>query len=141
VVLQPGVNDLHRWRFATNGLYSAKLAYEDFFWCSVSFEPHERVWKSWAPAKCHFFTWLVTLNRCWTADRLAWHGMDHPKHYLLCDQEEETIDHLLVSYVFAREFWFKILQSVRLQELTPQLGDISFMEWWRQTNDRTSRTI
>jgi hypothetical protein len=31
VVLQPGVNDRHSWRFASNGQYSAKLAYEDFF--------------------------------------------------------------------------------------------------------------
>jgi hypothetical protein len=35
--------------------------------------------------------------------------MDHPEHCLLCDQQEETIVHLLVSCVFAREFWFKIL--------------------------------
>jgi hypothetical protein len=33
----------------------------------------------------------------WTADRLARHGMDHPDKCPLCDQEEETIDHLLVS--------------------------------------------
>jgi len=26
-----------------------------------------------APGKCHFFTWLVTFNRCWTVDMLARH--------------------------------------------------------------------
>jgi hypothetical protein len=43
----------------------------------------------------------------------------------LCDQEEETIDHLLVSCVFTRQFWFCVLQKVSLQALTPQL-EVSF---------------
>jgi hypothetical protein len=33
-------------------------------------------------------------------DRLARRGMDHPEKCPLCDQEQETIDHLLLSCVF-----------------------------------------
>jgi hypothetical protein len=33
-----------------------------------------------------FFMWLVEHNRCWTTDRLAKRGMDHPEHFSLCDQ-------------------------------------------------------
>jgi hypothetical protein len=50
----------------------------------------------------------------------------------VCDQEEENIDHLLLSCVFTRQFWFSFLQRVNLQELAPQLENISFMEWWRR---------
>jgi hypothetical protein len=41
-------------------------------------------------------------------------GMDHPVQCLLCDQEDEDIDHLMLSCVFAREFWYKFLQKVQL---------------------------
>jgi hypothetical protein len=95
VLLQPGVSDSHFWRFATSG-QTVKLAYEGFF-------------KTWALAKCHFFTWLVAHNKFWTANHLARRGMDHPEECLLCGREEETIDHLMISCVFAREFWFKLL--------------------------------
>jgi hypothetical protein len=101
VELQPRIEDSHFWRLATNGQYSAKLAYEGLFLGSIDFEPHERVWKTWALEKCKFFMWLVAQNKCWTADRLARRGMDHPEKCLLCDQEEETIDHIMLSCVFA----------------------------------------
>uniref|UniRef100_A0A0A9AHW6 Reverse transcriptase zinc-binding domain-containing protein n=1 Tax=Arundo donax TaxID=35708 RepID=A0A0A9AHW6_ARUDO len=84
------------------------------------FEPWERLWKSWAPGKCQFFIWLVAHNRCWTTDRLAQHGLPHPNHCSLCDQEEETINHLLISCVFTRQFWFLLLQQFGLAALAPQ---------------------
>jgi hypothetical protein len=118
-----------------------KSAYEGLFLESIDFEPHERVWQTWAPEKCKFFMWLVAQNKCWTADRLAWHGMDHPEKCLLCDQEEETIDHIMLSFVFARQFWFNWLQQVHLQMLTPQPDVSSFLEWWREANERAPGQI
>lgn len=44
-----------------------------------------------------FFLWLVAHDRCWTADHLTRHGLPHPARCPLCDQEEETINHLLIS--------------------------------------------
>jgi hypothetical protein len=52
---------------------------------SMRFEPYERIWKTWAPAKCRYFVWLVAHNKCWTADRLAPRGMVHPEKCPLCD--------------------------------------------------------
>ena len=72
--------------------------------------------------------WLVAHNRCWTADRLAKKGLAHLEKCPLCDQEEETINHLLLSCVFARQTWFEILLGLGLQVLSPQLEDPSFEE-------------
>jgi hypothetical protein len=83
--------------------------------------------------------WLVAQNRCWTADRLARRGMDHPEKCLLCDQEE-TLDHIMISCVFARQFWFNLLQQVHLQMLEPQPG-VSFLEWWQEANERAPGLI
>jgi hypothetical protein len=68
---------------------------------AVQFEPSGRIWRTQAPPRCKFFTWLASLNRCWTADRLARQGLDHPLQCLLCDQEEETIHHIMVGCVFS----------------------------------------
>jgi hypothetical protein len=62
--------------------------------------------------------------------------MDHPEHCPLCDQEEEVINHLMMSFVFTREFLYKVLLKVQLQELAPQPGESSFMEWWQKANER-----
>jgi hypothetical protein len=82
---------------------------------------------------CKFFMWLVAHGRCWTADWLAKKGLPHPHRCLLCDQEG-TLNHLLVSCVFALQFWFNILRTVGLRYLSPQHDFFSFDEWWGGTN-------
>ncbi|TVU04223.1 hypothetical protein EJB05_50202, partial [Eragrostis curvula] len=57
--------------------------------------------------------------------------MNHSAKCPLCDQEHETIDHILVSCVFARQFWFRFLGQVNLQNLSPQPDAHSFIDWWR----------
>jgi hypothetical protein len=52
---------------------------------------------------------LVAHNRCWTADRVARQGIPHPERCPPCDQAPETINHLLVGCIFAREFWFILI--------------------------------
>jgi hypothetical protein len=104
IILQEGIPDRHIWRLSASGKYTAKSTYDALFEGALSFAPYERIWKSWAPPKCRFFMWLVAHNRCWTADRLARRGLPHSDRCLLCDQEEENIQHLLIRCVFARQF-------------------------------------
>jgi len=79
--------------------------------------------------------WLVVHNECWTAYRLAQRGLQHHQKCLLCDQEEETINHLLVSCVFSRQFWFELLQKFGPQILAPQPAEPSFEVWWSRSNE------
>ncbi|GJN32009.1 hypothetical protein PR202_gb20476 [Eleusine coracana subsp. coracana] len=104
IVLQPEIEDTHIWRLSPSGKYSAKSAYMSLFGGATLFGPWERIWHSWAPLKCHFFLWLVAHKWCWMADRLARHGLPHPEVCPLCDQAEESIDHLLVQCVLPDSF-------------------------------------
>lgn len=122
--------------YYTISLYSAKAAYENLFIGSIQFEPSDKIWKSWAPPKCNFFLWLAALQRCWTADRLQKRGLEHPAKCPFCDQDPESIDHLLVGCVFAREFWCRLLGQVNLQGLAPQPGEGKAMEWWRRMSEQ-----
>ena len=139
--LEPDVEDVHIWRLSNSGQYSAKSAYEGFFMGSTQFGLYERIWRTWAPPKCRFFLWLVAHNRSWTADRLARRGLPHPEQCPLCDQEDETINHLLVSCVFARQFWYHFFRQVGLHSLSPQPSDTSFDSRWEQAIGATSRLV
>lgn len=82
-----------------------------------------------------FFLWLVAHNRCWTADRLARRNLVHPEACVFCEQEGETINHLLISCVFSRQFWLLLLQRIGLAVLAPQPSVVDFLGWWRDVSD------
>jgi hypothetical protein len=107
--LQPDREDKHIFSIASDRRYSAESAYKGLFMGSCYFGHYKRVWKTWAPPKYRSFIWLVTQIRCWTADRLAKRGLNHPSKWPLCDQDSETTNNFLVTCVFARVFWYKVL--------------------------------
>ena len=107
--LTPAIDDQHIWMPSLSGEFTTKSANHHFFVGSVKFGTWREIWKAWAPPRCRFFVWLASLNCCWTADRLSHHGLDHLERCPLCDQEEETVRHLLTSCLFARSVWFSVL--------------------------------
>lgn len=100
--------DQHIWKLSVTGQFSTKTAYHAFFLGSIQFEPWKLMRKTWAPGKCKMFVWLAIKNCCWTADRLAKRGLSHMEKCMLCDQEEEHIQHILTTCVFARQFWCQL---------------------------------
>ena len=81
------------------------------------------------------FGWLAMRNRCWTADHLQKRGLPHPERCPLCDQEDENIQHTLISCVFARQFWYAILQPINLSRLRPTRS-VNFADWWKHAERR-----
>ena len=131
--------DRHIWKLDASGSYSSKSAYRAYFFGSVTFEPWRRLWKSWAPNKCKTFLLLAIHNRCWTADRLAKRGLPHPDKCPLCDQEEETIQHLRTPCFVARQVWFNLFVPLNLSGSVPRQNESSFAEWWRRTIKRLKK--
>lgn len=91
------------WNWAANGIYSSKTAYRNLFAGQTVDPLADQIWQSKAPAKCKFFAWLAARNRCWTADRLERRNLPRLARCPLCDQESETISHLLLGCVMARQ--------------------------------------
>lgn len=100
---------------------------------------YKRLWKTWAPLKVKLFLWLAIWKRCWTADRLARRGLPHPARCVLCDQEEEDMQHLLIGCAFVRDIWFHVLQGVQMAQLTPTPTERSFSDWWRKAVRRAGK--
>jgi hypothetical protein len=98
----------------------------------------KELWKTKAPNNYRFFIWLVLLGRCWMVDRLEHCGIRSDNTCILCYQEIETIDYILVQCVFAREVWFKGLRHFGWHILAPT-QEVSYAAWWIATRKRVPK--
>lgn len=121
--------DRFRWRLEANGKFSARSAYAAFF-LGREFSPSmAELWSSWAPLEIKIFVWLALHDRPWTADRLAKRNLPHPAHCMLCCQDTESANHLLLGCSFARQVWYSVLLPWRLHRFTPRAAD-ALTSWW-----------
>jgi hypothetical protein len=92
----------------------------------------KHVWRSAVPPKIKFFFWLALHGRLWIAEHRKRHGLQQDAACALCDQQDETTNHLLASCVFTCEVWHRLLSRVGLQHLAPT--DLScLVDWWQNT--------
>jgi hypothetical protein len=120
--------DSFTWRWTSDGCYSAKSAYNLLQQGNTGFEGAKRIWRSWAPPKVKFFTWLASRRRLWTADRRLRHGLEARSVCWFCDQELESADHILTNCSFAREVWWRVLSNCHCSCSFPH--NMSLQEWW-----------
>ena len=76
---------------------------------SIKMSDQRLIWKTWAPLHVKIFLWLAMKRRHWTGDRRARHGLEARELCYLCDQGQETINHIIAVCPFSREVWFYVL--------------------------------
>lgn len=80
--------------------------------------------------------WLVAHKNCSTTVLLAWCSLPHPEKCPLCDQDNETLDHLLFCEVFSTNLVSAPPQGWSANLAPPQPDDTSFDDSYTlQTND------
>lgn len=146
--LQQYSPDQHIWRFTRSGHYTSKSGYELFFSLALLSLRHAKEFGNLgSPTLFFFLVWPTINHHCWTADRLSKHGHPHPGACPLCDQAEETIQHLFVSCVFARQIWALILQMIGLAlsgrkirscAIVANLSMSCFSNWWYRAPEGVS---
>jgi hypothetical protein len=70
--------------------------------------------------------------------KIAKRGLSHPEKCPLCDQEAETLDHLLVTCSFSTIFGYQLLRKLGLHALASQSTVTSFWSWWEEVSDVVS---
>ncbi|CAL1393225.1 unnamed protein product [Linum trigynum] len=97
--------------------------------------PYKFVWRSLIPSKICNFLWNVFHKRILTLDNLKKRGTSLPNRCALCKQEEESINHIFVSCMFAEELWnilksfIKVVDSVcRATDITDRINS------WNKNN-------
>jgi hypothetical protein len=79
---------------------------------SIAILGHKLIGKTWAPQRVKIFLWVALKRRHWTGDRRARHGLEARELWYLCDQGQETIDHIIAVCPFSEEVWFYVLQAL-----------------------------
>ena len=118
------------WKWTADHAFSTASAYRAFFLGQSLVAGGKILWKTRAPGKCKFFGWLVIHDRCWTAERRKRHNLQQQDLCALCNQESETISHLLVGCSFSRQIWYRILLRGRWHAVSPQSPNSNFVDWW-----------
>lgn len=128
IQLQVQVPDAFSWAWEPNGQFSIRSAYAARFVGREVAPMADFTWQSQAHLKCRFFTWLAMRNRCWTSDQLARRGLPHQDACPFCDQEDETIDHILLTCVFARTVWRTLCSALGKPQWSPTAQD-TLKDW------------
>jgi hypothetical protein len=82
------------------------------------------VWHPDRIPKINSFIWLVAHNKILTAENLRKRGMHGASRCVLCQQQEESLQHLFFHCIYSKEVW----------EIA--LGDLShFMNWPNKVMD------
>lgn len=143
MVLQPLQSDRFVWKWSADGNYSVSSTYRAFFVGSTALCGAKELWRTKAPPKVKLFFWLALHRILWTSDRRKRPGLQDEDVCALCNQEAETIEHLLLGCVFAKQVWFEILRPLQLQSLVPQ-QEGNLADWWlhqRRRVDADARPI
>lgn len=119
------------WSLTANAKYSASSAYDIQFATRIEQPRLAKVWNCRMEGKVKFYIWLLLQNRNWTADRLHKRGGPHNEKCRLCDQEEETAEHLTLRCCFAKETWFQF-QGTHDTMCAAASSASSIGDWWRR---------
>lgn len=141
VMLDPLQPDRFVWKRSADGHYSVSSTYRAFFAGSTALLGARELWRARAPPKVKFFGWLALHNRLWTAARRKRHGMQDSEDCAFCGQAPETVEHLILGCVFARQLWHTLLSPLGLDVLVPAQQE-DFAVWWlheRKRIDKASR--
>ncbi|KAM0920400.1 hypothetical protein ACQ4PT_007548 [Festuca glaucescens] len=133
----PGGLDVIRCKWTASGDFLARSAYHAQLAGSTSLTGAANVWHAFAPMAYKFHAWLALRQRCWTADRLARHGLPSHAIYPLCKVDDETLDHLSLLCPFARQVWSGVDAALGYNLPLPTVG---LADWWPESvNAMTKR--
>lgn len=66
------------------------------------------------------FTWLAIRNRILTGEKRKRLGFMGPSKCVMCDHDEESVDHLLLHYEVASKYWEMVLPKLEWQGPFPK---------------------
>ena len=109
--------------------FSVKSMYKGFD-VSPAFDfPHRLVWNPVAPPKIGVFAWEAAWGKVLTLDQLKRRGMTFANRCFMCEEEEETIDHLLIHCKFAKMLWDLFLSIVGISWVFPHSVLHTLLAW------------
>ena len=109
--------------------FSVKSMYKEVD-VSPAFDfPHRMVWNPVVPPKIGVFAWEAAWGKVLTLDQLKRRGMSFANKCFMREEEEETINHLLIHCKFAKMLWDLFLSIVGISWVFPQSVLHTLLAW------------
>ncbi|XP_048496510.1 uncharacterized protein LOC125495742 [Beta vulgaris subsp. vulgaris] len=77
--------------------------------------------------KYRFFVWLVMKKRLQTTAKLYRIGVSENSNCLICEQDDETEDHLMFQCCYSQEVWRRINRWLQIGSQITDVDDI--VQW------------
>ena len=109
--------------------FSVKSMYKGFDVSPALDFPHRLVWNPVAPPKTGVFAWEAAWGKVFTLDQLKRRGMTFANRCFMCEEEEETIDHLLIHCKIAKMLWDLFLSIAGISWVFPHSVLHTLLAW------------
>ena len=134
ITLDDDSQDSVTWTWESNGCFLTRSAYAARFSGRQVSPTAEFTWQSRAPLRCRFFSWLAIKDRCWTSVRLTRHGLPHQAACPMCDQHQESMQHLMLECSFANQIWLAVGRLANKEVVQHRYGE-SLEQWCLRQED------
>lgn len=98
---------------------------------------HRALWKLRIPEKIRCFIWLLSSNRVLTWDQLKKRGFQGPSLCILCQKNEESVQHLFMDYTYAKHVFQAISEHFgtrALHNITVGTSVCQYLDRWLQVH-------
>ena len=109
--------------------FAVKLMYRKLIHFPPTDFPWYSIWNPIVPPKLDFFAWEASWDKVLTLDQLKRRGFTLVNRCFLCEEEEETIDHLLIHCSTAKMLWNLLLAIVDYNWVFPLTVRQALLAW------------
>ncbi|CAN1759570.1 hypothetical protein LINPERHAP1_LOCUS7188, partial [Linum perenne] len=95
--------------------------------------PANLIWQPSTPSKIACFLWRVFLRKIATQDNLQKRGFSLPNRCVLCDSNNESIDHIFLSCIFSADIWLMLSSRLFIHGPLPSSIE-AFINGWKGLN-------
>ena len=117
-----GIEDKLLMKGSNHGNFSVRALYGGLDFLPEFDFPFRSVWNHVIPSKISFFAWEASWGKVITLDQVKWRRRALVNRCCLCEEDEETIDHLLIHCKMAKmlcDLFLSTVGSFRALSSTP----------------------
>ncbi|XP_021986263.1 uncharacterized protein LOC110882587 [Helianthus annuus] len=109
------VDDKWVWKSDSNNVFNVAAVKDQIMKCSGCVEDEWKYWNRWVPPKVNLFTWRCGLSRIPVKEELLKRGVAIQNSICLrCDEQVESVEHLVCKCSSSKSIWWNILAWVKV---------------------------